>query len=96
MLINIKNLCKKYDRLGHPIHINFNKQGPVYTTACGGLITLLVSCLLVMVTGHKILQVYNNDENGYSTNVIETDFEEIGTLSFDQINFVPYFIVRRL
>jgi hypothetical protein len=44
--MGVKKFIKARDMFGHPVTLNFNRQGDTYFTTGGGLISILLNVLL--------------------------------------------------
>ena len=70
---------QNFDRFGYDIKLNFwNKD--IYTTGCGGILTLLLACIVILFCTNHIGDFLNketmqvNDLSDYNTNPSDVVF----------------------
>ena len=71
--MGIKNL----DIFGHPIALNFNKEGTSYQTWIGGVFTLLIYVFTLLFVAYKSNVLYNNLDDSLQSGQSLTDFENL-------------------
>ena len=79
----IRNFLRDRDDFGHPVVLNFNRNGDTFTTVIGGCLSMLVNIIMVLFFVYKSwVLIYNqNDSIGLSREI--TDFEGIGKMSMN-------------
>jgi len=58
-------MLKNQDIFGHPVKLNFNRQGEEYATPFGGIVTILLKLFLAFYLYTRINLVVNKGNNSY-------------------------------
>jgi hypothetical protein len=79
---------------GHPVTLNFNRQGDTYFTTFGGVISILLNALLFwyvsIIFGKMIAR------KGDSINLVteRSNFTDIGEITLQDAEFMPMLVIR--
>ena len=92
--MEIRTVLKNFDMFGKPIQFNFNKNGSTFNTQPGGCFSLLINFTLLIfcILRVKEMVLYGGDliKNDHEP----TNFDEIGEISFQEANFMPYITIK--
>ena len=72
----IKQSIRNQDDFGYQVVLNFNRNGNSYTTAIGGVITMLIKLTLVAYCSQRIHKMVNNEINSYMTFTRLTKYDD--------------------
>ena len=56
---------KKYDMFGHEIRLNFDKNGSKYTSAFGGVVSLIIRVMLGSYVFYRCYTMLHRDDNEF-------------------------------
>ena len=84
--MKIGKYIKSHDLFGHEVKLNFNKTGSTYNTVVGGLVSIVIKCLIyvyvIFLFKRMILHEKDHKEN------VETrvEYDELGEVAWSHIN----------
>jgi hypothetical protein len=94
--MGVKKFIKKRDMFGHPVTLNFNRQGDTYFTTCGGVISILLNLVLLQY----VLIIFSKmtTRTGDSINLVNvrTNYTDIGEITFEEAEIMPFILTRDL
>ena len=74
---------KRFDNLGHPIQLNFNKKGNIHNTFLGGFLSLFVQAGLIIYFVIHVDKLVNKLDDKLSTTIKHLDFKNGEEISMD-------------
>ena len=87
---NVRSFFTYLDNFGHPIGVNFNKDGDTSNTVLGGCFSFIISIFLIVFLVFKGQRMINHNEDAYDTyyeSITKADLADLGTL--DLFNLYP-------
>ena len=87
----IRSSIRGQDMFGHPVVLNFNRQGDTFTTVLGGCLSIIINAFLLGFVVYKgiLLVDYRNDSIGLTKEL--TDYASIGELNMARdSSYMPY------
>jgi hypothetical protein len=92
--MGVKKFIKARDMFGHPVTLNFNRQGDTYFTTCGGLISIFFFFFL----GWYVLIKFDimTSRTGDSINVVKerSNYTDIGEITLQDAGFMPILVIK--
>lgn len=85
MLSKLNQFVRNQDMFGHPIGLNFDRNGSTFKTTIGGLVSTLVNIILFAYMSLKFINLFGRFDNSYASNDLFTDFS-IGAMSLINTN----------
>ena len=61
----MKKYVRSWDEFGHPIELNFNKDGSRYNTVYGGCNTILLKVSMLLFAIRSIIQLKDHSNDSY-------------------------------
>ncbi len=68
---------KRFDRFGHHVSLNFNREDTV-STSLGGFLSLGVIALLIYFGYDRFMVMVRRESSNISTTIIKQDLKELG------------------
>lgn len=92
--MGVKKFIKARDMFGHPVTLNFNRQGDTYFTTCGGIISIVLNLVLLQYVLIKFEIMVKR--TGDAINVVSerSNFTDIGEITLQDAEFMPILVVK--
>jgi hypothetical protein len=92
--MGIKKVIKSFDMFGHPITLNFNRQGDNFFTTPGGIVSLLTNLILGFYIYIIFRKMYERKGDAIGSTRDLTIFEEIGDISMQEAEIMPIIMLK--
>ena len=84
---------KTYDWFGHPIGLNFDKQGLIYKTAFGGAFTILIRLFINIYALSLLNDLHHRERDNTVTNSNLVQSDNLGNVTFSETGFKPFIMI---
>ena len=92
--MGVKKFIKNRDMFGHPVVLNFNRQGNTYFTSIGGILSIIMNIVLLEYCLIKLGRMIERSGDAVVAVTELTDFEDLGEVSFKDAEFMPILVLK--
>jgi len=85
------NTVRDQDMFGHPVTLNFNRQGDTHNTFIGGLVSMFIKLLIFGFLAYKSYVLVTLGDNDYFSNQRLTSFSEEPVIDMASQDIIPFF-----
>ena len=89
--VHIKNL----DLYGHPVELNFNKDGNTHKTILGGFVSIFVLAMYYYYIGINVKKMLFRENDTVMFNINQVDESEVKTLSINETEIITFFMLSK-
>ena len=86
----LSNFIKSFDIFGHPVTLNFNKQGDTHNTIIGGVVSIFIKVLLLMFFVERSKTMLTQGDTKITSTEKLADMSLVNDVNLQDRNILPF------
>jgi len=82
---------KSFDIFGHPVQVNFNRQGSNVSSLCGGIISIMVRLCILSYGYGRLSVMFAREDSSIDSYENKVDKAEMGFKNVSDLDILIYF-----
>ena len=91
----MRKVIRNQDIFGHPVNLNFNNNGSVHKTLCGGVASLLIKVIVLLYMVILLRKLVLQLDDRYFTAISSMNSAEMGDLHYSDTNLDFFFHLEK-
>ena len=91
----LKTYIKDLDLYGHPVELNFNKDGKTHKTILGGFVSIFVIAMYYFYIGTNVKKMLLRESDTVMFNINQVDELEANTLPINETEIITFFMLSK-